>query len=87
MKTARLYEGFQLFLQSADPKSLIDGMAESWNGRKSPQILKDGITEWRKIPPNPKRWSRGITEQRKIPPNPKRQNDGKSAEIVIDGIL
>ena len=47
-----------------------DGMAESRNGGKLPQILKDGIAESRnggKLPPNPKRWNRGITERRKIP--------------------
>ena len=37
-----------------------DGMAESRNGGKSPQILKDRITEQRKIPPNPKRRNHGI---------------------------
>ena len=54
-----------------------DGMAESRNGGKLPQILKDGIAESR---------NHGITERRKIPPNPKRRNHGKSSEILKDGI-
>ena len=63
-----------------------DGMAESWNGGKSPQILKDGIAESQ----NARQYSQilkdGIMERRKIPPNPKRQNDGKSPKILKDGI-
>ena len=34
-------------------------------------------------PPNPKIWNRGIAEK---PPNPKRRNDGKSSEILTDGM-
>ena len=58
--------------------TLKAGMTERRNGR---------ITERRKITPNPKRRNRGITERRKIPLNPKRRNDGKSPEILKDGIM
>ena len=50
-----------------------DGMAESRNGGKSPQILKDGFAE--------------SQNGGKYPPNPKRRNNRKSTEILKDRIV
>ena len=71
-----------------------DGMAESRNGGKYPQILKDGIAESRNGGKYPQILKDGMTENhpksqktesRKINRNPKRWNRGKSTEILKDG--
>ena len=68
-----------------------DGMVESQNGGKSrPQFLKDGIAESRNGRKYPQILKEGIAESRngeKYSSNPKRRNDGKSSEILKDGIM
>ena len=67
-----------------------DGMAESRNGGKSPQILKDGFAESRNSGKYPQILKNGIAESQnggKYPPNPKRRNNRKSTEILKDRIV
>ena len=73
-----------------------DGMAESRNGGKLPQILKDGIAESRNGGKYPQILKDGMTENhpksqktesRKIKRNPRRRNRGKSTEILKDGFV
>ena len=78
-----------------------DGMAESRNGGKSPQILEDGIAESRNGGNYLRILKDGIAESRyggkyfpipkrrnrgKSPKTPKRWNGGKSSKLLKDGI-
>ena len=66
-----------IWFVSGDPKSRTDGMAESRNGGKLPQILKHGIAESRNGGKYPQILKDGITESR---------NGGKYPQILKDGM-
>ena len=66
-----------------------NGMVESRNGGKSPQILKDGIAESRNGGKYPQILKDGIAESRNDGKYPQILKDGmtENAEILKDGIV